>query len=659
MKYDENIKDLTKEQKLNLLKDDGTDFKTAEFYLNTDIKTLINNYYFLYADAIKNEELDGQQNIIYFAYFKTYKDLKSYFNNSLLDVETKRESYILSRILRAYLTNLYFKNAIDFFYLYFIKHHQNYIKNKTFKESDFLNSCIDVSFFYNDIIFTMLAIYKAYKNKINPENNPDYDKFFNSYKNDFKSKYIDLFKPTTTQNFIYLFNTFIKDLENLTQETENKQTSIILKDYVNFDLLEHIQITEHTSKDFEKTENKKLKHILTTDIKDEYNRFINADKNKKFIKDFKETSDTPLSNTEILNLKYKNADKNTLFNYMHDLGLDEELEKIGISYITKKDGNKKTTYIETQSNTLTNIMNIEDTQIYKRYGKNTLELKKFIEAQVFTFFRNNNINDFVGDFTIKINPQQFNNYRHIKKDIFLTKEELKDFLYLLSDTKIRINNKENRKGNIWQTPEKKITENKKLTDEIKTRLIQQTHEITIFFNLIQHYIIDKDPETNQETYFIKLTDVYINYLLLVYINNYFITDNTNPITPLEKQPNSKTPDRAKFIKDTILFYMKNDKGERPTLKKDDYTLYTYSTTIYKLKNMMLEANLFNINKLKKDGYTKTIKEPLKEAFIYLLNNNNIEIYPPIENIFIDNKATKKNISIFEAKEISITLKNDN
>lgn len=328
----------------------------------------------------------------------------------------------------------------------------------------------------------------------------------------------------------------------------------------------------------------------------------------------------------------------------HQITLKELFEEQGIIY----EETKYNTNILAKDKNIYNMLNIEDVELYKTYGGDLVNVKKLCDSFILSTLTSTEAYKFLRHKTARIKTNHYLDFcGYNNKNFFDANKELDQALELLTLKSIRIEHKTHYKGaDIWGTDTKRI-DKANIDEETKERIKEELIKPHTTFNIIDSHRYEKGE------HIIRFTDTYIMYMYLVYLNRNYITDNTKTIKTLPR--NNRTSRRATFIKDYLLNKLKTDK--RKDQKTDNFTQYDFYATILDLINLLKDNNQLNINRLKKDGYTETIKKPIKTLLQYLLDNKNIKIYPSIDKIFTEEKATKKSIDTFENTSIIITLLN--
>lgn len=620
-------------------------------YISNTIKKNLGIDEHLNKDDIKNTLL------LVFS-FNGYADVKEYYlkqrdfiSNTPEAIDTIKDVYFSLMYAYTYLNNKDFKEICDILFFYYL---HSKIKDNQVKEKilDKLKTCIipidllTPSFLFMQLTFLKFCIVNgANKN----------DNLFNNIYNEYNNQFIDLtsFNITKWQkclnNFILEADKQIKATTPLFWTDKTINTDKIINAYGNINY--NYKITDTSKQSEENTDRKGLDYISKKDINDEAKKFIKINDDKETIKKFRQKNPDrqDITDYQILDMKYKKADETTIFSYMQDLGLNDELQKIGISYEQNTDEKKKDTYIKIKENAITNIMNIDDQELYKIYGQSTINLIKYIEALVFNFIMEKGIDNLKSDTIFSINPKQYNDFLGVKNDPFYTKQKLDNTLKILTRRTIIISNTD--KGSILDTTEKEITNKIKDVAEQK-RIIDITKEKTLETHFIDNYYKEKDLETNQETYKITLNLSRIHYYKLIYIKNRFITDNTNKTKAIKGNTSIKAI--ADYIKSLLLFYTKTDRENR---KNKDYTSLEYKTTIEFIKNKLTENEIIKENKR---DYKRTIYNPIKNSLDYLKENKVIDYYTQAFNFYdMQVKENKRNyFKNFEAHEILITLFNN-
>lgn len=497
-----------------------------------------------------------------------------------------------------------------------------------------------------------------------------------------------------TEEFYNLMSYFI-DFENkkptaICFDTDKKETLVYNNDNILIiNSQQKIKSTDKLNQYDNDSDAKALKHLKGNNIEEETEIKRKTAKQRRIIDKWRadHPDQTNITDEQILNYKNISYTQQTIEDLLKEKNLTEELKKYNLGIDIIKQGKTDEAFLTSQEKILTNIINMDDIELFKKYGASLVNVKAFIENKVYNFFRafNKNINILNAQKEIIINPKEFNDFIGVNNDIHYTKDLIEQCLKLLTRKTTNLDFIFDKKYNVWKTPQITINKNKFLDEETKKELIKATNEASIEahieYNRVEHYIKLKDKETNQEAFFIRLTNSYINYLKLNFINNFYEIDNTNTIKRIIGQPNSKTPTRANFLKTQLFFNIKVDVKQRDTLKKNNYLQGEFLTQFYKIKEMFINADLLNIKRIEKDGYKKTIFKPIYETLELLKNNGDIDYYinnEKLNKLIQDNyfiKADKsKNIFYYLSKDettltkeiqeaiektdISITLLND-
>lgn len=584
---------------------------------------------------------------------KNYLNQRDFISNTPEAINTLKDDYFILTYAYTYLNNKDFKEICDIFFFYFL---QSVIKDNQVKEKilDKLKTCImPIDLLTSSFLFMQLTFLKFYIVNGPNKKKDDYIVYDNIY-NEYNNQFIDLtsFNITKWQkclnDFILEADKQIKATTPLFWTDKTINTDKIINAYGNINY--NYKITDTSKQSEEKTDRKGIDYITKKDINNEAKKFIKINDDKETIKKFRQKNPDrqDITDYQIIDIKYKKEDETTIVSYMQDLGRNDELQKIGISYAQSEDEKKKDTYIKIKENAITNIINIDDQELYKIYGQSTINLIKYIEALVFNFIMEKGIDNLKSDTIFSINPKQYNDFLGVKNNPVYTKQKLDNTLKILTRRTIIISNTD--KGSILDTTEKEITNKIKDVAEQK-RIIYITKEKTLETHFIDNYYKEKDLETNQETYKITLNLSRIHYYKLIYIKNRFITDNTNKTKAIKGNTSIKAI--ADYIKSLLLFYTKTDRENR---KNKDYTTLEYKTTIEFIKNKLTENEIIKENKR---DYKRTIYNPIKNSLDYLKENNVINYSTQAFNFYdMQVKENKRNyFKNFEAHEIIITFNN--
>ena len=623
-------------------------------YLYIDNSEILKNLFsidnFIYLTFYKDEERKAVNIDEPVAFIKIYdftleENKKSDYKYLIYDYILSYRYFLLNAFLYIYDEDTppdYFKDTSKAI-LNIIKDKQKrpIIKTKNNKVITSDNSEIDI---YNDTIDYIIL---EHFNFLKSDNNII----------DFFNLFIDLF--TYTQNKARnQEDNFLKKNKKTSKKKELQtipQTEIIkVNDITNYNILsfnlynENYNLTNKEDRFFTKSIYKQAKFIKDNkDIKDLYNKYKQGEKAKNKIDKFKkDNKDFNLSDNDIIGILNEKGEELNLFNY---LGIYEKTKSDGFAFIDIKDGQVKKTYINYTSENYINTYDLADSEIMKNYGTNTLKLKKAIDNIIINYFRENDPSTIFNK-PLLFSPQAYNDKIGRTKRTSATAEELEKTISLLKNITITIKNGGKRNdGGILNITNKEIDKNKKIAEPLKDDIKKLTNEPFIKYSIIDTYGLNKDPIINKKTFYINFSPTYLKYMQLVYYKNFYQLDNTNPIPSIKNKPNDLTPTRAEAIKDYLILQMK--------INGKKYTDYLGTYKIKDLIKILEERNLINYSKIEKNGFKKTIIDPLFKALKHLKDNKIIDYYTDKEIIF-NGKATKEKQEYFKNNDISITILNE-